>query len=59
MMHQTLTRFFAEERGLTVVEYAIAGGVITLSIVLGFVLLGEAAGGRIDEMASTVESVRE
>lgn len=32
--------FIKDEEGLTIVEYAVAGGIITVAVVAGFRLLG-------------------
>jgi pilus assembly protein Flp/PilA len=37
---QALMDFIREEEGLTVVEYAIAGGLVGLGVVLAFTALG-------------------
>jgi pilus assembly protein Flp/PilA len=36
---KTLTHFVYEERGLTTVEYAVAGALITIALVGAFTLL--------------------
>jgi pilus assembly protein Flp/PilA len=38
---QALMNFIREEEGLTVVEYAIAGGLVGLGVVAAFTLLGD------------------
>ena len=40
-----LTRLWKEEEGLTVVEYAIAGGLIGATVIAAFVALGGTVGG--------------
>ncbi|MNR41655.1 Flp/Fap pilin component [compost metagenome] len=35
-----MLRFIRDEEGLTVVEYAVAGGLISLAVVGGFTALG-------------------
>jgi len=37
---QAVMKFIREEEGLTVVEYAVAGGLITLAVVGAFQALG-------------------
>jgi len=37
-----LLRFVKDEDGLTIVEYAVAGGLVTVGVVAAFVLLGGA-----------------
>lgn len=39
--------FFREEQGLTMIEYAVAGGLITLGAVAAFGELGTAIGAKI------------
>jgi len=38
----SLVKFVKDEDGLTIVEYAVAGGLITLAVVGGFTTLGTA-----------------
>jgi len=38
----SLVKFVKDEDGLTIVEYAVAGGLITLAVVGGFTTLGNA-----------------
>ena len=40
-------KFIREERGLTVVEYAIAGGLIGAAVIGAFTALGGTVGGKI------------
>jgi pilus assembly protein Flp/PilA len=44
------------QHGLTTVEYAVAGGLITLAIAAAFVLLGENAGSIITGIAECLSS---
>jgi pilus assembly protein Flp/PilA len=39
-MKQTILKFIRDERGLTTVEYAVAGGLIALAVVVAFETLG-------------------
>ena len=39
-MKKAILRFLSEEKGLTTVEYAVAGGLISLAVVAGFGILG-------------------
>ncbi len=41
---QAVVKFIKDEEGLTVVEYAVAGGLIALSVVTAFGLLGTEVG---------------
>lgn len=36
----SMLKFMRDEEGLTVVEYAVAGGLISLAVVAGFTALG-------------------
>ena len=47
-MKQVIYRFFADDNGLTTVEYAIAGALISLAVIGAFTALGGAVGGTID-----------
>ncbi len=40
--------FFREEQGLTMVEYAVAGGLIAAAIVAAFIALGGSVAGIIN-----------
>lgn len=51
-----MVRFFMDEDGLTIVEYAIAGGVITLTVAMAFQLLGGAVASQIDVVTTAVSS---
>jgi pilus assembly protein Flp/PilA len=37
---ERLVRFLREEEGLTTVEYAVAGGLVALAVVIAFQALG-------------------
>jgi pilus assembly protein Flp/PilA len=39
-MKQLIVNFLRDERGLTTVEYAVAGGLIALTVVAAFKALG-------------------
>ena len=53
-MKEAIKRFIAEEEGLTIVEYAVAGALITLAVVGSFIALGTAVGENIDDMTTAV-----
>ncbi|MCQ4347549.1 Flp family type IVb pilin [Pseudomonas stutzeri] len=38
---EAVVKFIKDEEGLTIVEYAVAGGLITLGAVAAFITLGE------------------
>ena len=44
-MKQMIVKFLRDERGLTTVEYAVAGGLIALAVVVAFQNLGTHVGG--------------
>ncbi|MCJ8204649.1 Flp family type IVb pilin [Pseudomonas sp. RGM2987] len=46
---------FAKEDGLTIVEYAVAGGLITVAVAAMFVLLGGAVNDRITALCAAVK----
>jgi len=39
-MKASVIKFIKDEEGLTIVEYAVAGGLITLAVVAAFITLG-------------------
>jgi pilus assembly protein Flp/PilA len=43
-MKQTILKFIHDERGLTTVEYAVAGGLIALAVIGAFTALGGTVG---------------
>ena len=49
-MKQTILEFIRDERGLTTVEYAVAGGLIALAVVVAFRELGITVGGVIENI---------
>ena len=46
-MIKELRKFMQDEEGLTVVEYAVAGALITVAVVLAFTTLGTAVATQI------------
>lgn len=58
MSIQTLTalvkRFIKDEEGLTTVEYAIAGSLVGLAVVVAFTDLGEVVGNAISAMVTVI-----
>ena len=46
--------FIKDEDGLTMVEYAIAGGLIAVALVTAFTNLGAAVTAKIDSMTAAV-----
>jgi pilus assembly protein Flp/PilA len=53
-LRESIVRFIREEEGLTVVEYAIAGGLVGLAVVGAFTDLGTAVGARIREIIAAI-----
>lgn len=49
-----IKKFLMEEEGLTTVEYAIAGGLVGLAVVLSFETLGETVGTVIDTIEAAI-----
>lgn len=47
-------KFVKDEDGLTVVEYAVAGGLISLVVVTAFTNLGTAVGGVIQDLIDAI-----
>ncbi|WP_044875457.1 pilus assembly protein PilA [Pseudomonas sp. LFM046] len=52
----SVTKFVKDEGGLTIVEYAVAGGIITLGVVAAFTLLGGAVDTNIRGLCGAVKS---
>jgi pilus assembly protein Flp/PilA len=53
-LKQAVVEFIREEEGLTVVEYAIAGGLVSLTLVAAFTNLGNAVRDRINDLIEAV-----
>ncbi|MNN61634.1 Flp/Fap pilin component [compost metagenome] len=51
---QAVVDFIKDEEGLTVVEYAVAGGLISLAVVAAFTTLGGNVRSVITRLASTI-----
>ncbi|MGH8354552.1 MAG: Flp family type IVb pilin [Pseudomonas sp.] len=52
----SVLKFIEDEEGLTIVEYAVAGGLITIFVVGAFQALGGAVKVNIDDLTTAVES---
>ena len=52
----SVMKFVKDEDGLTIVEYAVAGGLITIGVVAAFVLLGENVNTTITALADCLET---
>ena len=53
-MMNKIMNFLREEDGLTMIEYAVAGGLITLGAVAAFTGLGEAITGKVEAISAKV-----
>jgi pilus assembly protein Flp/PilA len=51
-LKQSVVAFLRDEEGLTVVEYAIAGGLVGLGVIMSFTNLGTAVARIIDEIVT-------
>jgi len=51
-LKQKLMVFWKDEEGLTTVEYAVAGGLIALVVILAFQALGDEVGRVIEEITA-------
>ena len=51
---QAVAKFIKDEEGLTVVEYAVAGGLISLFVVGAFQALGIQVGNVIDQITAAI-----
>jgi pilus assembly protein Flp/PilA len=47
-----LKHFLKDQRGLTTVEYAVAGGLISLAVIGAFTALGTQVGGVITQITA-------
>jgi pilus assembly protein Flp/PilA len=50
----SVLKFIKDEDGLTIVEYAVAGGLITVAVAATFVLLGGAVNTQITALCKVV-----
>ncbi|ANI59007.1 MULTISPECIES: Flp family type IVb pilin [unclassified Pseudomonas] len=50
----SVVKFAKDEDGLTIVEYAVAGGLITVAVAAAFVLLGGAVNTKIRALCQAV-----
>jgi pilus assembly protein Flp/PilA len=54
MMLKQFSKFLRDEEGLTIVEYAVAGGLITAAVALAFTQLGAAVLVQINALIAAV-----
>ncbi|KPA95819.1 MULTISPECIES: Flp family type IVb pilin [Pseudomonas] len=52
----SIMKFAKDEDGLTIVEYAVAGGLITVLVAAAFVLLGGAVNTKIRALCQAVNN---
>ena len=50
----SVMKFVKDEDGLTIVEYAVAGGLITVAVVAAFIVLGGNVNTRITSLGCAV-----
>lgn len=55
-MRKHLTAFLRDEKGLTMVEYAVAGACVTVLAVTAFTDLGNAVLNRITQLVAAVNA---
>lgn len=55
-MKQKIMQFLRDEEGLTTVEYAVAGALITIAVVAAFTDLGAAVADTIGDITTAVET---
>ena len=55
-LKQAVMKFIREEEGLTVVEYAIAGGLVGLAVVAAFDLLGDTVALEIGAIIAAIQA---
>ena len=53
-MKTHVVKFLRDEEGVTIVEYAVAAGVIAATVAVTFALLGEAALARINTLIAAL-----
>jgi pilus assembly protein Flp/PilA len=50
----SVMKFIEDEEGLTTVEYAVAGSLVALAVVISFTSLGEAVAASIDALTAVI-----
>ncbi|WP_207263132.1 Flp family type IVb pilin [Pseudomonas sp. GW101-3H06] len=51
----SVVKFVKDEDGLTIVEYAVAGGLITVAVAAAFLALGTQVDAKIDALCAAVK----
>ena len=54
MVKTKLVKFLRDENGLTTVEYAVAGALISLAVIVSFTNLGLAVAGVLDAITAVL-----
>lgn len=54
-MKDLIQKFIDDEGGLTIVEYAVAGGLIAAAVVIAFTALGTTVGDKITEIKEAID----
>ncbi|WP_137817315.1 Flp family type IVb pilin [Pseudomonas sp. 2FG] len=52
----SVLKFVKDEDGLTIVEYAVAGGLVTVAVAAAFILLGTEVGNNITALCQAVNN---
>ncbi|MDD2105213.1 Flp family type IVb pilin [Pseudomonas asiatica] len=52
----SVMKFVKDEDGLTIVEYAVAGGLITIAVVAAFQALGTSVKGNLGSLKTAVDA---
>lgn len=55
-MKEKIVKFLRDEKGLTTVEYAVAGALVAAAVVLSFEQLGTAVKGVIDGLKTELNN---
>ena len=55
-MKSAFSKFLQDEKGLTTVEYAVAGGLIAATIILAFATLGTTVSDEVNALEAVVPS---
>lgn len=55
-MKEKIMSFLRDERGLTTVEYAVAGALVAVAVVLAFQALGVGVGGVVADLTTAVNT---
>ncbi|EIK53761.1 flp fap pilin component [Stutzerimonas stutzeri TS44] len=56
MIKRAVLKFAKDEDGLTIVEYAVAGGLITATVAAAFVTLGGEVDSKITELCTAINA---